>query len=65
MSASTSSYTRADVFNGTFTITGGTGPFANATGSGRLYSIITLYPAGNGTQGPFISLALGAIRLAT
>ena len=53
------------VFNGTFTITGGTGPFSNATGGGRLYSIVTLYPTGDGTQGPFFSLAVGTIRLAT
>lgn len=64
VSASTSSYTRY-VFNGTFTITGGTGPFSNATGGGRLYSIVTLYPTGDGTQGPLLSLAVGTIRLAT
>jgi hypothetical protein len=62
-SATTSSYTRY-VVTATVTITGGTGEFANATGGGRQYSVVTLYPTADGTQGPFTSFLHGVIRLA-
>jgi len=48
----------------TVTITGGTGDFANATGGGKQYSVVTLYPTADGTQGPFTSFLFGIIRLA-
>ena len=62
-SAATSSYTQYRVTS-TVTVTGGTGEFANATGGGRQYSVVTLYPTADGTQGPFTSFLYGAIRLA-
>ena len=62
-SATTASYTRYLV-TATVTVTGGTGEFANATGGGRQYSIVTLYPNGDGTEGPFTSFLYGVIRLA-
>ncbi len=62
-SASTSSYTRY-LLTATVTITGGTGRFTDATGGGKLYSTVTLYPNSGGSQGPFTSLVIGAIRLA-
>jgi hypothetical protein len=62
-SASTSSYTRYLV-KSTVTVTGGTGEFANATGGGKQYSVVTLYPTADGTQGPFNSFLYGIIRLA-
>jgi hypothetical protein len=48
----------------TVTVTGGTGEFANATGGGKQYSDVTLYPTADGTQGPFTSFLYGIIRLA-
>lgn len=62
-SATTSSYTRYLVTS-TVTVTGGTGEFANATGGGKQYSDVTLYPTADGTQGPFTSFLYGIIRLA-
>jgi len=53
VSAVTSSYTRYLVTS-TVTVTGGTGKFANATGGGKQFSVVTLYPTGDGTQGPFV-----------
>jgi hypothetical protein len=61
--ATTSSYTRYLVTS-SVTVTGGTGEFANATGGGKQYSLVTLYPTGFGTQGPFTSFLYGSIRLA-
>jgi hypothetical protein len=61
--ATTSSYTRYLVTS-TVTVKGGTGEFANATGGGKQYSVVTLYPTGDGTQGPFVSFLYGTIRLA-
>jgi hypothetical protein len=62
-SATTSSYTRYLV-RSTVTVTGGTGEFTNATGGGKQFSVVTLYPTGDGTQGPFNSFLHGIIRLA-
>ena len=62
-SATTSSYTQYHVTS-TVTVTGGTGEFANATGGGEQYSVVTLYPSAGGTQGPFSSFLYGTIRLA-
>ena len=64
VSASTSSCTRY-VFMALLRSRAVPVPFSNATGGGRLYSIVTLYPTGDGTQGPLLSLAVGTIRLAT
>lgn len=61
--ATTSSYTRYLVTS-TVTVTGGTGEFANATGGGKQYSVVTLYPTSFGTQGPFTSFLYGSIQLA-
>ena len=61
-SATTSSYNRYLVTS-TVTVTGGTGEFANATGGGKQYSVVTLYPTADGTQGPFTSFLFGIIRL--
>ena len=63
VAAATSSYTQYRVTS-TVTVTGGTGEFANATGGGWQYSVVTLYPTADGTQGPFTSFLYGAIRLA-
>jgi hypothetical protein len=63
VSATTSSYTRYFV-NATVTIMGGSGEFAGATGGGKQYSVVTLYPTTYGTQGPFTSFLYGIIRLA-
>ena len=49
---------------GTFTITGGTGKFAGATGGGTTNSTLTLYATPQGSQGPFVSHSLGTITLA-
>ena len=62
-SATAASYT-SYVVTSTVTITSGTGEFADATGGGKQYSVVTLYPTGDGTQGPFISFLYGTIRLA-
>jgi len=62
VSATTSSYTRYLV-TATVTITGGSGEFAGATGGGKQYSVVTLYPTAYGTQGPFASFLYGTIRL--
>jgi hypothetical protein len=62
-SAMTSSYTRYLVTS-TVKVTGGTGEFANATGGGKQYSVVTLYPTADGTQGPFTSFLYGIIRFA-
>ena len=62
-SATTSSYTQYRVTS-TVTVTGGTGEFANATGGGEQYSVVTLYPTADGAQGPFSSFLYGTIRLA-
>lgn len=59
----TSSYTRYLVTS-TVTVTGGTGEFANATGAGKQYTVVTLYPTADGTQGPFTSFLSGTIRVA-
>jgi len=34
----------------------------NATGGGRQYSVVTLYPTADGTQGPFTSFLYGETR---
>ncbi len=62
-SASTTSYNRYRVTS-KVTVTGGTGEFANATGGGQQYSVVTLYPTADGTEGPFTSFVYGVIRLA-
>jgi hypothetical protein len=49
---------------GTFTIDGGTGKFAGATGSGTTDSTLTLHATPQGSQGPFVSHSLGTITLA-
>lgn len=49
---------------GSFTVNGGTGKFAGATGSGTTDSTLTLYATPQGSQGPFISHSLGTITLA-
>ena len=46
------------------TVTGGTGEFADATGSGRQFVVATLSATAFGSQGPFTSFTFGAIRLA-
>jgi hypothetical protein len=51
------------LLTGTFTITGGTGRFADATGGGTLTSKITLHPTPQGSQGPAVSHARGTIDL--
>jgi hypothetical protein len=48
----------------TVTVTGGTGEFANATGSARQYVVVTLSATAFGSQGPFNSFLYGVIRLA-
>lgn len=63
VSATTSTYTRYRVA-ATVTVTGGTGEFAGATGGGKQYSVVTLYPTTYGTQGPFTSFLFGSIQLA-
>ena len=61
--AATSSHTRYLVMN-TVTVTGGTGEFANATGSAKQVVVITLSPTTFGSQGPFTSFTYGIVRLA-
>ena len=50
-------------FTGTFTINGGTGRFAGATGGGTLAASFTLYARPQGSQGPLVSHARGRIFL--
>ncbi len=47
----------------TETFTGGTGKFANATGSGTLIAVATLFASPQGSQGPFTAHATGTIQL--
>jgi len=47
----------------TETFTGGTGRFANATGSGTITAVATLFASPQGSQGPFMSYATGTIQL--
>lgn len=47
----------------TETFTGGTGRFANATGSGTLTAVGTLFSSPQGSQGPFSAHATGTIQL--
>jgi len=48
----------------TVTVTGGTGEFANATGSARQFVVVTLSATTFGSQGPFTSFQFGFIHLA-
>ena len=52
------------MLTGTFTIDGGTGKFAGATGGGTTDSTLTLHATPQGSQGPFVSHSLGTITLA-
>jgi hypothetical protein len=52
------------VVTATFTITGGTGRFAGATGGGTLSSTAVLHETPFGSQGPVLSHSLGTITLA-
>ena len=61
--ATTSSSTRYLAID-TVSVTGGTGDFANATGSAHQVAVVTLSATAFGSQGPFISFSYGSIQLA-
>ncbi len=52
-----------DQFTGQFTITGGTGRFANATGGGTVTATATLSATAQGSAGPITYRDIGTIRL--
>jgi hypothetical protein len=52
-----------DQFTGKFTITGGTGRFANATGGGTVRATATLNATPQGSAGPLTYVDIGRIRL--
>ncbi len=49
------------MLTGTFTINGGTGKFAGATGGGTTDSTLTLHATPLGSHGPFVPHRLGTI----
>jgi hypothetical protein len=61
-SASTAT-SATDQFTGQFTITGGTGRFANATGGGTVHATAMLSATAQGSEGPITYVDTGTIRL--